>query len=140
MICPACKSHMIVVEHNDIELDWCHNCQGVWFDSTELELLFKSMNLDGHDLIPANISSSPEAKSAEKKRKCPRCGRRMKKTSVGDRPKILIDLCRRGHGLWFDGGELAQLLKELAEKQPHERGSQPKVISFLAEVFKAPAA
>ena len=137
MICPTCKSHLVVIEHNNIELDWCYNCHGVWFDSTELGLLLKSMNLDGRGLIPEDISSSPEAKSAEKKRKCPRCGRSMKKTDIGDKPKILIDLCRRGHGLWFDGDELAQLLIEAAGKKV---GNQPEVISFLAEVFKAPTA
>jgi Zn-finger nucleic acid-binding protein len=140
MICPACKSRMIVVEYKNIELDWCHNCQGVWFDSTELELLLVSLNLDGHDLLPGNVMSSREIRSAEKKRKCPRCGGRMKKTNVGTRPQVLIDLCRRGHGLWFDGGELAQLLKEIAGRQPVGSESQPKVISFLAEAFKATSA
>jgi Zn-finger nucleic acid-binding protein len=42
---------MIVVEYSNVELDYCLNCHGVWFDSDELELLLKSMNLDTHDLL-----------------------------------------------------------------------------------------
>jgi len=46
MICPACKNDMIVVEHEDIELDYCTNCNGVWFDSGELELLLEAAGLE----------------------------------------------------------------------------------------------
>jgi Zn-finger nucleic acid-binding protein len=139
MICPACKKDMIVVEYNNIELDYCNNCHGVWFDSTELELLLKSMSLYGRNLLLNDILNAPEAVSQEKKRKCPICRRKMKKTTIGDHPGILVDVCTQGHGLWFDGGELAQLLKHLTKKQPAGQGSQQQIISFLGEAFKAQA-
>ncbi|MEA3253694.1 MAG: zf-TFIIB domain-containing protein, partial [Chloroflexota bacterium] len=74
---------------------------------------------------------------AESKRRCPICGRKMKKTTVGQQPEILIDFCPQGDGLWFDGGEMGQLLKQLAERAPAEPGSQQQVITFLGEVFQA---
>ena len=61
MICPACKKDMIVVEYSNVELDYCLNCHGVWFDSDELELLLKSMNLDTPDLLLSHILDSAEA-------------------------------------------------------------------------------
>lgn len=134
MICPTCKSDMIVVEHNKIELDYCTNCQGVWFDSGELELLLESMSLD---LFLSKIVNSKEAESSEEKRKCPICGRKMKKTTIGEQPEILIDVCRQGDGLWFDGGEVGQLIKQLAKKPSRETGSQQGIITFLGEVFQA---
>ncbi|MBM4446516.1 MAG: hypothetical protein FJ023_04080 [Chloroflexi bacterium] len=137
MICPSCKSDMIVVEYNNIELDYCNDCHGVWFDSTELELLLKSMNLDSHNLLLSDILKSPEAESSEKKRKCPICRKKMKKTTIGEHPRVLVDVCPQGHGLWFDGGEMAQLLKHLAGKKPARKDSQQQVISFLGETFKA---
>jgi Zn-finger nucleic acid-binding protein len=137
MICPACKNEMIVVEYDNIELDYCNNCHGVWFDSTELELLLKSMNLDSQNLLLNDILNAPEAISQEKKRKCPICRRRMKKTTVGEQPGVLVDVCPQGNGLWFDGGEVAQLLRQLSRKQPAGQGSQQQVMSFLGEVFKA---
>jgi Zn-finger nucleic acid-binding protein len=137
MICPACKNDMIVVEYDNIELDYCNDCHGVWFDSTELELLLKSMSLDSRSLLLNDILNAPEAMSQEKKRKCPICRRKMKKTTVGGHPGVLVDVCPKGNGLWFDGGELAQLLKYLTRKQPAGQGSQQKIISFLREVFKA---
>jgi Zn-finger nucleic acid-binding protein len=130
---------MLVVEYNNIELDYCNNCYGVWFDSTELELLLKSMKLDSHNLLLNDVLSAPEAMSQEKKRRCPICSRKMKKTTIGERPGVLVDVCPRGNGLWFDGGEVAQLLKQLSRKQAAGQGSQQQVISFLGEVFKAQA-
>jgi len=137
MICPACKKDMIAVEYNNVELDWCTSCQGVWFDSTELELLLKSMKLNGRNLLLDDILHSPEAISSEKKRKCPICRKKMKKTTIGEHPGVLVDVCPQGHGLWFDGGEVAQLVKHLAGKQPAGQDSQQQIISFLGEVFKA---
>ena len=137
MICPACKNDMIVVEYNRIELDHCIRCQGTWFDSDELELLLKSMKLESRNLFLNNILNSPETKSSERKRKCPICGKKMKKTTIGQQPEILIDVCQQGHGLYFDGGELNKLIRQLAEKQPEGEGAQHQVISFMGDVFKA---
>ena len=139
MICPACKSHMIVVEHSQIELDYCSDCRGLWFDSGELELLLESMGLESPDLFLSDILESAEAESREKKRKCPICGRKMKKTVIGQEPEILIDVCRQGDGLWFDGGELGQLIEQLTLGTAEQQGgSHHGVITFLREVFRAP--
>ena len=137
MRCPICKSDMIVVEYNNIELDHCNDCHGVWFDSTELELLLKSLNLDSHNLILEDILKSPEAESAERKRKCPICRKKMKKITISDHLGILIDVCPQKHGLWFNGGEVVQLLKHLVGKKPARQDAQQQVISFLGEAFKA---
>lgn len=139
MICPVCKSDMIVVEYNNIELDHCNDCHGVWFDSTELELLLKSLKLDSHNLLLDDILKLPEAESSEKKQRCPICRKKLKKTTIGEHPGVLIDICPQKHGLWFDGGEVAQLLKHLAGKKPARKDSQQQVISFLGEKFKAEA-
>ena len=43
-------------------------------------------------------------------------------------------VCRKGDGLFFDGGEVNQLIKQLPAKEP---GKEHPVIDFLGEVFKA---
>ena len=138
MICPVCKYDMIVVEYHNIELDYCTACKGVWFDSGELELILKSHGPEEVKLFLDNILDSPEATSSEKKRKCPICGHKMKKTTLGEKPKTLIDLCSKEHGVWFDGGEVTQLIRHLAGEHPPKRDAREQVISFLEEVFEAP--
>jgi hypothetical protein len=126
---------MIVVEHEKIELDYCVNCAGVWFDAGELELFLESMNLEKNSLSPQNLLSSPEARTSEKKRKCPICGKKMKKTTIGQEPKVLIDACTKGDGLWFDGGEVEQLVKQLTGKSTQRPDSQGRIINFMGKVF-----
>jgi Zn-finger nucleic acid-binding protein len=137
MICPACKYDMIVVEYRNIELDYCNNCKGVWFDSGELELLLKSQGLKEPKEFFDEILNSEEAASSEEKRNCPICGRKMKKTAIGGQPEILIDACRNNHGLWFDGGEVTQLMQRLAGEHPRLQDPKGHVINFLEEVFGA---
>ena len=137
MICPVCKSDMIVVEHDKIELDHCLDCHGVWFDSSELELLLESLDLDVADLLD-DIIKSTEVTSSEKKHRCPIHGQKMKKTAIGENPRILIDACLRGDGLWFDGGEVVALMKHLAAAHGVTLDAEDQVIGYLGEVIHNP--
>ena len=137
MKCPVCKNLMIVVEYEKIELDHCVNCGGVWFDSGELALFLDTAKLDGSTLAPSNILASPEATTSEKKRNCPICGKKMKKTHIGQEPKVLIDACIKGDGLWFDHGEVERLVTQLGGKSTEKADSQGRIINFLGKTFIA---
>ena len=136
MICPTCRNPMIVVEYHDVELDHCTNCKGVWFDLGELGLLLKSAGAETAPSLLGGLTSSPEVITTEKKRKCPICSHKMKKTSTHEKTELVIDVCERGDGLWFDGGEVALLIREQPQKISGEQGSERQVINFLEEVFQ----
>jgi Zn-finger nucleic acid-binding protein len=131
MRCPLDKSDMIVVEHKKIELDYCLECAGVWFDCGELELLLGLLNKQGAKSC-TDLTTLEKAKVTESKRKCPVCGRNMDKVWIGRESKVLIDSCPIGDGLWFDGGELNKVLTQTNLKTVNE-----DVIAFLGETFKA---
>ena len=135
MICPVCNHSMVIIEHENIELDYCTSCKGVWFDSGELELLLEAAELENYGVFAERIIGSSEASSTEKKRKCPICTRKMKKKHIDEAQELLIDVCPRAHGIWFDGGEVEHLLKLIAGKSG-EAGSPGKVLDFLGGVFK----
>jgi len=137
MLCPACREVMIVVEQDKIELDHCTSCAGVWFDAGELELMLERKGLDRGALSLAKIADLPDAETAEKKRRCPVCGRKMKKTHIGQEPEVLIDVCLRGDGLWFDGGEIGQIIEQCARKSGTEMDSENRILCFLGDTFKA---
>lgn len=134
MICPVCKVPAIVVEQNQVELDYCARCHGVWFDAGELELLLDNIELGGHGLSHEGILNLPEVKTSEKKRRCPICSHNMKKVHIGHEPQVLIDACPQGHGLWFDKGEVSQLAHQLGKAGGT---AAEKIASFLGDVFKA---
>ncbi|AII58588.1 hypothetical protein ASJ33_00325 [Dehalococcoides mccartyi] len=125
MICPACSKDMLVVEYREIELDYCPACHGVWFDVGELGLLLNEVNL-------STVQKTEEiTDSHEAKRHCPICRRKMKKTALLKDPLLITDDCPSGHGMFFDGGEVDQLITRLSKDT-----NQPAV-DFLKEVFKA---
>jgi uncharacterized protein len=137
MICVVCSNKMIVVEYQDIEIDYCINCHGAWFDCGELDLLLKSANLECRHLHLDNMVNLPEIKTKEPKRKCPICSQKMLKSGIGQNAGITIDVCRRGHGLWFDGGEINELVKQIAASPVGKDDAQNKVFNFIGDTFQA---
>jgi Zn-finger nucleic acid-binding protein len=135
VLCPESRQSMIIVEHHRIELDYCPRCGGVWFDTTELELFLESAHLPEGDFSTEAILRLPEAKGTSQHRKCPVCRRKMREVAIGE-PPIAIDVCTRGEGLWFDGGEVQQLLHQLAARAPGE-GASRQVLAFLGDTFQA---
>ncbi len=133
MKCPIDKSDMIVVEHEKIEIDHCLKCSGVWFDSGELELLGSMLKAEGASLSYTELLIPRKAEAAEVRRKCPICGRRMRKVWLGQKPKVLIDSCPEGDGLWFDSGELHHVLGGI---EPPKTQAAKDVISFLGNAFQ----
>ena len=136
MKCPVCRIDMIVVEHRQIELDYCVQCSGVWFDSGEIELLLDTIKGEEISLSGTDLPGLRETGSTEKKRRCPICNQKMKKATIGEEPKVLVDDCPRGDGLWFDGGELQQVVTQVAGLPSGKTDSQ-EIISFLGDIFKA---
>ncbi len=135
MICLNCKQDMIVVEYHDVELDYCTNCEGVWFDAGELELLLQSVDPAGPEQAVKDMLRLPEVKPSHGHRKCPICNQHMKEVATGE-PVTHVDVCRQGDGLWFDGGELHQILRQMVQT-PSATGAIPQPIAtFLGEVFE----
>ena len=96
MDCPVCKqSAMIVLELDEVEVDYCCDCEGIWLDAGELELL-----LGGASQSEALLASFQPADTPEQKRKCPICLKKMDKVLIGNADmQELIDRCGHNHGL-----------------------------------------
>ena len=133
MKCPIDKSDMIVVEHEKIEIDHCLKCSGVWFDSGELELLVSMLKAGGAS-AQTDLLIPHEVKANEARWKCPICGHKMRKVSLGNSKQVLVDSCPQGDGLWFDSGELHHVISEI---EPSKTQAAQDVISFLGSAFQA---
>jgi Zn-finger nucleic acid-binding protein len=127
---------MIVVEHQGIELDYCPNCDGVWFDTSELDLFLDSAGLERSEFSLDDLLQNPTLNPTHKGRKCPICNRGLKEVAICD-ATINIDVCDLGDGYWFDGGEVHGLLKYLAQKSCSGENQPQKVIDFIGNVFQA---
>jgi len=117
---------MITLELADVEIDHCVWCGGIWLDNGELELF-----LDGPEQAERLLRSfRPDDATTEQPRTCPICDKRMFKILVGQEdPPVRIDRCRRNHGLWFDRGELENVLRR-GQLDPENR-----ILRLLADMF-----
>jgi Zn-finger nucleic acid-binding protein len=126
MDCPVCKNAMITLELAEVEIDYCTGCKGVWLDAGELEML-----LDDDGKAKMLISSfNKDTSSSEKARQCPICDKKMEKIDVGsEKPALLIDRCSKGDGLWFDNGELNNIIARAKLDESN------KIRKVLADMF-----
>lgn len=106
MKCPACKETLVILELHEIEVDYCTNCKGIWLDSGELGLMLDD------ETEKAKLIQSLEIvyDSNEKKLKCPICKDKMEKVKHKDVDTV-TDKCIHNHGIWFDKGELEEIVK-----------------------------
>ena len=104
MRCPTCRLPLLTAEIDEIELDYCAEELGVWFDEGEIEALFQS----SAPILTAD-------KSGKKgKRRCPRCNAKMRLHCPV--PDLELDICSNGCGIWFDAGEVSQLAPGVVAK------------------------
>ena len=116
----------MVCEFDQVEVDLCDQCGGIWLDAGELELLFGDRQVAEGYLSSGNGAAA----KGEKPRRCPICGRKMTKRGTAGDPPVVYDACPRGDGLWFDRGELATVLAQGSD-EPREVA----VVAWLRELF-----
>ena len=125
MNCVSCKEPLIVLELDQIEIDYCVECGGIWLDSGELEALLE----DPHEVLKVLEAVASGRTGQQSNRRCPICDKRMIESGIGSEPEINIDFCPNNHGIWFDRGELEGVLKFFDQK--HGR-----VVSLLQDMFR----
>ena len=63
LICPSCSQPLTTSNTNDVELDWCERCKGVWFDRQELTKLvtYKNAQANEPDIVSYLVEKSADA-------------------------------------------------------------------------------
>ncbi len=126
MKCPGCSEIMITIEFDEFEVDHCLACRGVWLDSGELALLLSD---EGAAETKLDLLKDALTQSASQRR-CPICDRKMELVGFADAAGPVLDRCQRGHGLWFDRGELHSVIQRL------DRSLHSKIATRLRSVFE----
>ncbi len=127
MDCPVDGEPMVALALQDIEIDYCVACGGIWLDAGELELLFGDAQ-GCHALLGAPSGTAKK----EKKRKCPLCRSVMDKREWRGVEDVILDQCPQGDGLWLDAGELEAVLRDADASGPGK-----EVATLLKEMFAA---
>lgn len=116
---------MIILELEQVETDYCTSCKGIWLDEGELELLLGGADASQHLMTTLKADTL----NKEHSRQCPRCRKKMNKVFFSEKQEITLDKCRKNHGLWFDAGELQEIVGHAAN------GGQTAIVKLLHDMF-----
>jgi Zn-finger nucleic acid-binding protein len=105
--CPACKHELHAAEIGTSKVNECDTCGGIWINVDT----FRAIVADRDGAIPLGAGSPVAAPRVLPKaepvryRACPACTKMMNRVNFGRISGVVVDVCK-GHGTWFDAGEL----------------------------------
>lgn len=110
-ICPRCARGLAVRMIEDLALDECPGCIGVFLDKIAIERLLADRQQARAESVVGVYRGTPRAPDSAGKPggklyvKCPECSTIMNRKLFARGAAVIVDVCR-GHGTWFDAGEL----------------------------------
>jgi Zn-finger nucleic acid-binding protein len=119
MNCPVCKTELKKAIFYGVEVDYCPNCLGLWFEEDELRLAKdeKDKNLVWLDIDLWKKKDKFKIYLGE--RLCPACRLPLYEVYYGD-SGIIVDFCSLCKGVWLDRGEFKKIIDYLRKKAGFE--------------------
>ncbi|MBN1818707.1 MAG: zf-TFIIB domain-containing protein [Sedimentisphaerales bacterium] len=105
MKCPKCNGDMESVQYEDIEVDRCTSCEGIWFDMLEAD---KLRTMSGSEAIDTGDPKLGREYDDIHNVICPKCQTQMIHMVDRRKPYIQYEACTVCYGLFFDAGEFRQ--------------------------------
>ena len=108
MQCPKCREAMEIVRFDEIDIDRCTGCRGLWFDGRELK---KLKDRPGVEVIDTGDAAVGRKQNENDHINCPRCTTRMVRLVDSDQPHIWYEACSVCGGAYFDAGEFRDFVR-----------------------------
>ena len=107
MKCPKCDGVLQLVIQDNIEVDRCDQCGGLWFDMLEVDRLQKAKG--SASAIDTGDPDAGAQQNQQGKIECPRCHTQMIRMVDLRQHHIWYESCPVCYGKWFDAGEFKDL-------------------------------
>jgi uncharacterized protein len=105
MKCPRCSAAMETVQINEVQIDRCTKCGGLWFDEFELDDLRAKKGSEKIDTKhPDKWTRGSQARLA-----CPKCSTPMERMVDAQQPHIWYETCGVCGGSFLDAGEFKDM-------------------------------
>ncbi|GAB4461248.1 MAG: hypothetical protein OHK0029_26280 [Armatimonadaceae bacterium] len=109
LFCPKCRSVKVQMERvsfQEVEVDRCPQCLGIWFDLQEHETLraLPGSELPGSERIDTGAAGAVVTEDSQQL-DCPRCRARMYTTRDPEQTHLVFEKCSVCYGVFFDAGE-----------------------------------
>jgi len=126
LTCLKCTSVLDKARIEDIEVDVCPACGGLWLDHGEVERISRKMQSELDRLRRLlSVKVRPPAVPSEVQKSCPACTGAVNEVVMGT---IHIDYCSRCKGLFLDRGELDGAIAAVTETKM----TVPQIIAAAA--------
>jgi len=132
--CPHCEQSLQTIHiqlAEDLFVDRCAECFGLFFDLGELERLLNHSVQQVHAINLTHLDNINtdrfQAKQVVRYIKCPECHEFMRRTNFAKKSGVIVDICR-AHGIWLDSGEVTHLMewKKMGGQLLHEKEQERK--------------
>jgi Zn-finger nucleic acid-binding protein len=60
MLCPVCRTDLMMTDRQGVEIDYCPRCRGVWLDRGELDKIIDRSAADTSQVAAAPAHRAPE--------------------------------------------------------------------------------
>ncbi len=119
MECPNNHGQLQTMLFHHVEVDYCPECLGIFFDEDELRLAKddsdNQLNWEDVDVWrdKHKFVFSPTT------RRCPKC-RVLFMEVAYDNSNVVVDFCKHCRGIWLDRGEFKQIMVYLRKKSDYD--------------------
>ncbi len=137
--CPRCDVPLREVSYENVRIDVCPQCEGVWCDDEELAMIVERRSRDFSPDDSPEIEGDEEDAEVVSEDEIPEsydcvvCGRQLNRVNYQYSSGIIIDNCPAGHGTWLDRGEIERV-QVFCERWDEQEGLAGKYAGALNEV------
>ncbi len=139
MICSVCKKELKSAILNNVEINYCPQCLGLWFEENELRWAKDEKDEDLRWLDVDLWENEKKFKISKDNKICPVCRMPLYEVNYGS-SNIKVDVCNLCHGIWLDRGEFKKIIDYLHQKADKEiiENYYKNLFKQLGEVFIGP--
>ena len=106
MLCPKCRSEFEALDFQQVNVDRCTGCGGLWLDALEKEALEE---LSGSARIDTGKAGVGRELNKMSDVSCPKCDVAMLRMADERQPHVEYEMCPTCYGTYFDAGEFRDL-------------------------------
>jgi Zn-finger nucleic acid-binding protein len=137
--CPSCNQKLKEINFYGVKIDYCKECDGLWFEKEELDKA-KDSKEEIINWLDVDLWEKKEKFQMSKKdRQCPECNLPLYEVKYGE-SEVKVDVCSICEGVWLDKGEFLKIVNYLKSKAGDEivNNYGNLLIEETREVFVGP--
>ncbi|OGZ63804.1 MAG: hypothetical protein A3A98_00755 [Candidatus Staskawiczbacteria bacterium RIFCSPLOWO2_01_FULL_40_39] len=120
MLCPNRDHNLEKALFYNVEVDYCPECLGVWFDKNELQWARDSKDEQLNWVDVDLWRDKGKFKTHRINKRCPVCRIPFFEISYDSKASVKVDFCKHCQGVWLDRGEFKQIMVYLKKKADYE--------------------